>query len=56
MAEFIADTLLKIFSPLMIGFGDSVSCRPGHPSDESSRAHPVRHGGHVTGLDALILF
>lgn len=40
----------------MVGFGDSVPCWPGHPSDESSGAHPARHGGHVTGLDALSLF
>lgn len=35
---------------MLVGFGDSVPCGLGHPSDESSRAYPVGHGGHVTGL------
>lgn len=44
------------FCPVTVGFGDSVPCGPGHPSDESSRAHPVGYGGHVTGIMRLVHF
>lgn len=41
---------------MTVGVGGSFSSRPGHPSDESSRAYSVGHGGDVTGLLRLVYF